>query len=748
MLQTIRFSHCLIALILTSALATGQADVAPDVVAPETESQESAPDPFLASIPGSLAVSADVIAQFDRMIAAVRADDAETFRACFDANELIDRGFRILQQECGTLERVAVTKVTVTPMLDTLFTELKGRIGATGTQPRMEKRFDDGSIYVVLRTRADADLRDRYVHFCLNSGEQPLIVDFEYEDTAVWASEQVAYAPQAARAPDAIKERWKVYARAFDAALQRHADGMELEALAALEALREEALALGLQAPVVYWRTLMELAFKSGRRDIADSAAEELIELRPATSLPRFYRGRMALDAGLLDAARVHLANYQRLVGPDAQALAMIGDSYEQADAVDRALTYWGAALDQNPDLTDAIFSLGMQLYGADTGQVVDRFRAATDPLRHFEPLVSAWSSRGRCVVVAAVSAARRADEPRDPNAYYYEAACALQLSDFDRVEVLTLEGRELVADDQRRPYDALWIEAAWSRGDPLEVYRNAPDKAFAFDAIGEQLVFGAGELEQLLALIELRRADDPQDVWIPYYQGQAYHAQGQFVEADDHLRIGYTHALETGDVDRAAAYRLARVDNAYAGGSGVSAYSQMPEEDVYRRLLELVLSSRDGGTLAQLIALRRERFPDDPQLSFWLAHAQVISGQEDAGLQRLVARRGEYAQDSDLARWLESDLVRGNLRLKRYEQAMGFAEASTRRDGNPFFEFLVQVARGNTVAAERLYEKLITLGYGAEHVYGDHDIGRKLLTDEAFARFRMLWPPRAADLR
>ena len=205
-----------------------------------------------------------------------------------------------------------------------------------------------------------------------------------------------------------------------------------------------------------------------------------------------------------------------------------------------------------------------------------------------------------------------------------------------------------------------------------MEAYRNAPDKAFAFDAICEQLVFGAGELEQLVALIELRRADDSQDVWIPYYQGQAYHAQGQFVEADDHFRIGYTHALETDDADRAAAYRMARTDNAYAGGSGIAAYSQMPEEDVYRRLLELVLSARDGDTLAELIALRRERRPNDPQLGFWLAHAQVISGQEEAGLQRLIARRGEFAKDPDLARWLESDLVRANLRLGRFDQALG----------------------------------------------------------------------------
>jgi hypothetical protein len=742
MIHTIRLL-CLCALLFSIAPAAAQVESAP-----ESTAEVSADDAFLDSIPGSPVVSAEVTELFERLVAAVRDDNTDAFHACFDADGLIDRGFRILGQDCGTLERVALTQVTVTPMLDGLFDELKSRVGTTGTQPRMEKRFEDGAVYFVLRTRADEDLLDRYVHFCMRAGDLPVFVDFEYEDSAVWASEQVAYSPQAARAPEATKERLKAYALAFEAALQRHADGMAIEALQDLEGLREEALALGLQAPVVYWRTLMELAFNSGRRDIADRAARELITLRPATSLPRFYRGRMALDAGHLDAARVHLANYQRLVGPDAQALAMMGDSYEQSGDLARAVVYWGAALDQNPDLTDALYSLGMQLSGEDALQVVERFRATSEPLRHFEPLVSAWSSRGRCSAVSLLSAARRADEPRDPNAYYYEAACALQLSDFERVEDLALQGRALVPEDQRRPYDALWIEAAWSRGDPLDVYRNAPDKAFAFDAIGEQLVFGAGELEQLVALIELRRADDPQDVWIPYYQGQAYHAQGLYAEADDHLRIGYTHALESADDDRAAAYRLARVDNAYAGGSGISAYLQMDEEDVYRRLLELILSARDGETLAQLIALRSERFPDDPQIGFWLAHAQIISGQEEAGLQRLIARRGEFAKDPDLARWMESDLVRGNLRLKRYEQAMGYAETSTRRDGNPFFEFLVQVARGNAAAAERIYEDLTELGYGTGHVYGDHDIGRKLLTDEAFARFRTLWPPRPADLR
>ena len=76
---------------------------------------------------------------------------------------------------------------------------------------------------------------------------------------------------------------------------------------------------------------------------------------------------------------------------------------------------------------------------------------------------------------------------------------------------------------------------------------------------------------------------------------------------------------------------------------------------------------------------------------------------------------------------------------------ALVFAEASTRRDGNPFFEFLVQVARGNAEAAERIYGRLRELGYGADHVYGDHDVGQKLISDPAFAQFRTLWPPPAA---
>lgn len=732
-------ARCLAVLALACAPALAQTEPAP---------AELPPDAFLESIPGSLIVTKAVRAHFDRLLDAVRADDEAAFRALFDVDELIDRGFRITQQECGTLERVAIAQVTVTPLLETLFAELRKRVGTHGSEVRMEKSFEDGATYVVLRTRSDSDLLDRYVHFCLRADERLTIVDFEFEDAAVWASEQVAYSPQAAKAPDETKARLKAYALAFEAALNRYSGGEPVDALEDLMALREEALALGLQAPVVFFRTLMELSFGAGRRDLADQAAQELITLRPATPLPRFYRGRMALDAGRLDAARIHLANYQRLVGPDAQALAMIGDSYEQAGELERALDYWRAALDQNPDLTDAMFSLGMHLAGPDSTELVDRFRRATEPLRHFEPLVSAWSARGKCSSVTVLSAARREDEPRDPNAYYYEAACELQLANFERVQELTLAGRELLPEGDRRPYDALWIEAAWSQGDPLDAYRDAPDKAFAFDAIAEQLVFGAGELEQLVALIELRRADDSQDVWIPYYQGQAYHAQGQYVEADDHFRLGYTHALETDDPDRAAAYRLARTDNAYTGGSGIAAYTQMPEEDVYRRLLELILSARDGDTLAELIALRRERRPNDPQLGFWLAHAQIISGQEEAGLQRLMARRGEFAQDPDLARWLESDLVRANLRLGHFDQALEFAEASTRRDGNPFFEFLVQVARGNATAAERIYEDLVELGYGTEHVYGDHDVGRKLLTDEAFARFRTLWPPRAGDLR
>ena len=110
--------------------------------------------------------------------------------------------------------------------------------------------------------------------------------------------------------------------------------------------------------------------------------------------------------------------------------------------------------------------------------------------------------------------------------------------------------------------------------------------------------------------------------------------------------------------------------------------------------------------------------------------------------MQRLTARRADYARDPELAPWLESDLVRGNLRLGRLDVAQQFAEASTRRDGNPLFEFLVQVARGNAVAAENLFRKLRDAGYPIERAYADRDVGERLLKDPAFANFRTMWPP------
>ncbi len=697
---------------------------------------------FLAAFAAASPIDDRVRARVDALIGAARVGDRERLRASIDDAELLRRAEVLSGVPYGDLEREALWRVSVEPLLVELEAALAAPTVAGGDDLRLQREAKTGTLYVVLRLRDAVDLRDRYVHFALDAGDARKVTDFLLDDAVLWASEQVGLARSARRAPEKAHVVLDRYADGLQGALAMHEEGRTEEALGALSDLREDAESLGLEVPVGYWFTVLEVSFSGGRRDIADYAALRLVGLRPSLALPRFYRGRIALDAGKWAAARAHLESYQHLVGLDAQALAMMGDAYEGEGRLEEARRCWRAALDENPDLTDALFSLGLRLEG-DADEVALRFARTRRPLLHVEPLLNAWAARGACDAVFALAAARREQEPRDPNAYYYAATCALREGRFEEAQELATAGRALAQESERRAYDAVWVEAAWSRGDPLQAYRDAPDRAFAFDAIAEQLLFGGGDPAQLRELIELRRADDDQDVWIPYYEGQLFRAEGMHRDADDRLRIGYTHALETQDAERAAAYRLARAENAYEGGSGVQAYQQMPDEDVYRRLLQLALRANDDETLADLLTLRKERAPDDPHVGFWIAHTQILAGQEERGLERLVAKREEYERDPVLLPWLESDLVRGCLRVGRMEDARRFAEMSTARDGDPALEFLVHVAAGRVEAAENTFKRLRELGYDATWAYQDPDVGARLAEDEAFANFRTLWPPR-----
>jgi len=695
-------------------------------------------------------VSRSVRELVERLVAAVREEDRAAFLDCFDEDGQLDRIGGIAGTDLGPLARMVLRQEALEPVLSAAHREWRVLLGSSGEDVRLEQDLTGGRRSVVLRMRQDGVAVDHYLQFTLatdakSSGDEWRVIDFEFEDAGVSACEQMALPLVLGRQGKREHELFLEYAGQLQEALNLQESGDASAALLRLQGLEELSRRLPPQILAVYWRHVMGLAFEAGEYATSANAAAALGILRPTTPISRFYLGRVALRLGKPVDARMQLETYQRLVGSDGASLAWIGDSHALEGDLEKAISHWRSALDQNSELLEPIRSLGAHLPADRMHEVVASFRALQRPAQSCEALLSSWLEDGLCDPIEALSAARREDEPRDANAYYYAGACALRAGDFERAQKLALAGREYAPSGEVLTYDRLWLEAAWSTGDPLEAYRGAPDKAYAFDYIGEQLVFGSGDLEQLLALITLRVEDDDQDVWIPYYRGQAFTSQGQYEEADDQFRIGLTHALESEDADRAAAYRLARTDNAYAGGSGAAAYQQMPDSDVYARLLELVLTERDGDTLAELIALRKERVPDDPQLGFWLAHALIISGQEDAGLQRLLAKRGDYQQDEALRGWLESDLVRANVRLRRFEKALTHAQDSTRRDGNPYYEFIVQVARGNVQAAETIFLRLRELGYGQDLFYEDREIGKRLREDARFANFRLRWPQRGA---
>lgn len=280
-------------------------------------------------------------------------------------------------------------------------------------------------------------------------------------------------------------------------------------------------------------------------------------------------------------------------------------------------------------------------------------------------------------------------------------------------------------------------IEIAFETGRP----HNAGDlyPFIIFSQLADALV-EKKDSEQLLRLVALHRAQQPDNIWLDYYDGQARRLAGQLDRADESFVAGIRKLRAKDYHDELDVYEEPRLSALYEAGQIVRAYREGANlHDSFLALLSHCRQTRNGELLEQLVEARRADEPRDYLLPEAEVEVSLLRHDYETAVKRLLAHRAVLKPLG--VNHFEHPLILAQIKLGRLDEAREIARRVAERDGDFLPEALVHAATGDTAAVEAALEKcLADAPAGLAEIYQEESLA-PLLASDALAEFRARHP-------
>jgi hypothetical protein len=455
------------------------------------------------------------------------------------------------------------------------------------------------------------------------------------------------------------------------------------------------------------------------------------------------YEARAYALAGQHDLAIAAARRSLTAIGPDAEMHAVMGEAHFATDRKDEAAQAFRDGLAADPGSVECLQGLAKALPKGKKDELADHFARFPDAEVWFEDIIyELWDEEDVAAMDALIAAYRKL-MPDDPDADYYDAQARLiEQKPRQAAEILlrAIKKMQQMDDDEELEYFVTsYLDAMIEADAAIEGYRGAPDPAQAFTYLADSLQYGEST-KLLRELIAAHRAARPDDLWSFYYLGIAEAKDKKFAAAEKAFREGMRFTLNTEILDQ---FRDARVQAAFDNKQGLAAYERIPpRRATFVQLAELYLDADDAQGFAALIAAHRKSDPRDANLAVWEAESHWRNKRYADVIKTLRSNRDAIIDQSEDAVWeYEDHMIRALVRTQRFDEAMVLAKASTARDEDPWYEVMVNAARGDVVSTMRLIQQSIDeQGYEAEYYYDDDDMGPALRSDK-FAKLREKYP-------
>lgn len=425
----------------------------------------------------------------------------------------------------------------------------------------------------------------------------------------------------------------------------------------------------------------------------------------------------------------------------DAAGLLAVTEAHQQRVPDDPAgYFYAGQAhlLAKHFDLADKSFAEGMKrttdvnlkakfrsnrIYARfKLGQAIETFEEFGSERATFDQLARLLTGDNQSEPLLKMVALQRKNEPGEPSLDAWEADAHSLAKDYSSaIKILEAAIDRSTVPDIKRLFSSKLIVANLAAKKPLDAYAAAPDSMQAFGFICENLLSDS-DAAGLQAVIAAHRGKYLKDLTLHYYAGKVHLLNKDYQAAAKEFAAGNE---DSRDAEIAARFSYELMLAACKAGEAVSLYREAADKlTAFDTLAPILAENGQANDLESLVKAHREQFPKFALLGSWEAEACWLRKDDKGTIEILNKHRDSILSDEALIERFDDRLVRSLVRLKDFDEALNAAKASTIRDGDPWFEAVVYVAKGDVTQSESALKQCLAHGYAISDFEADSDMG------------------------
>lgn len=610
---------------------------------------------------------------------------------------------------------------------------------ASGTHYELSDcRFSDGGNEATFFIRMrDGDGGERHRWWMAKQGDRWLLYDYEELDCAIRLSDSMAIylnATENSLFSGDMKASIDLRSKAVDAIQQ----GKFEEADQYLSQINTEGL------PPLHLG-LFHLTKGTGmlnRGRYAEAIAEYNVaeDRYPEMARLCYLRGFAQNELKQFGAARFELERYLDLLGRDAEAFQQLGIALEGLGLKEEALAAYRRGLDDNPDSLLNLYRLALLLPDDKKTEVGERFAKMQRTEEQFDTLYEwlRWIDPGALQEIAKQYAMVA---PGNAKLALLQVGELLKKEDYEGAAQTSKAAIATAADaDVKRQLVWRFCSAMQQLNREMAAYEDLSRSDEAFRTLAGGLV-GEEHFDRLKSLIEVRRADAPEDPWVHFYSGVAAIHDKHASEGIAQLRNALNLATDD-DTKRTIRYRL--VSEMFNAGRALEALQQLePKLVVFEQLAMAAKYGEQPETLSTLIEEFRMIEPMSPAIT--RTEMELAYLKQDYATALEIARRPRTpvgdAEEDDSYQY-DDYVIRSLIWLKRYDEAEQEMERLKQKNNydSAWYPTLVAAARGDVARTRANLEKLVAEDWEPSEFYGDDILGPALRSD-AFKELREKYP-------
>ncbi|QDT73424.1 tetratricopeptide repeat protein [Lacipirellula limnantheis] len=487
------------------------------------------------------------------------------------------------------------------------------------------------------------------------------------------------------------------------------------------------------------WLLMADVFSRRDKFDLAENCLAEVVKLRADLPIAWRMKATIALNAGAFAEAEQFARQALELSGDEPEAMCVLGAALRSQGETDEAVAVLRRALEAEPSHLMALLELAHTLPKTRVDELKPFFEKLPDRNQALPELARALIAAGDGDAVATLVAAVDHSEQGDPRLQFLLGEAKFNGKDYAAAAQCYARAVAggLEEDDELllRRYAAAMVRSGQATAAlSLLRGRTSPDDGLMLlvDELLDQR--DAQALDQLLASANLCTP-----AMIDVVRGESALRSEDWSGAASHFK----HAIEKFGKDdhRIEAAQKSLVFALSRQATPKAAYDKSPDKEAAFDQLATSLSvAKDEHALAQLVSAHKEAYPDSPNLPYWNCELLWLAKDYRSCSQLLLKHRDLILEDPAKELRYEDRLIRSLTRIGEFTKAMQYAGASSDRDGDPWFEMVVQAASGNVSETERLIDEVLRLGYLPADVYSDIDVATAINLPE-FAELKARLP-------